>query len=134
SGVALGKDETIPIFPVRILRVMAELLEEQCDENFDGRERASGMTGLGRGNHLDDLAPRFAADCRQILHFLRVCHRRVSSTLSRGEVFTPPGTASAGPENSVRAPSPAPARWAVFRRASPSHCADFQRSQRCLPE
>ena len=56
-GMALGEDETVPVRPVRPLGIDPHDIEIQDLQHIDDGQRAAGMTGLGQGDHLDDILP-----------------------------------------------------------------------------
>ena len=55
--MTLGEDETVPVRPVRPLGIDPHDIEIQDLQHIDDGQRAAGMTGLGQGDHLDDILP-----------------------------------------------------------------------------
>src|SRR5207244_13431021 len=56
-GVALADDETVPIGPGRVLRVVPHYAEVKRGRDIDGREGASRVTGVGVGGNFVDVPP-----------------------------------------------------------------------------
>ncbi|GBD15081.1 hypothetical protein HRbin25_00972 [bacterium HR25] len=60
GGVPLAEDEPVPLRPLGVLRVVAQDVEVEGDEDVGGGEGASGMPGAGRRRHADDVLPHTA--------------------------------------------------------------------------
>ena len=70
----LGEDEPVTIRPFRIGRVVPQDVEEECDQNFDGGQRAARVSGLGRRDHLDDLAAGVLRDPLELTYIRGLLH------------------------------------------------------------
>ena len=55
--MAFGKDEAVPVRPMRPLGIDPHDIKIQDLQHIDDGQRAAGMTGLGQGDHLDDIPP-----------------------------------------------------------------------------
>ena len=60
--MALADDEAVAIRPQRVLRAVPHYAEVERGRNFDRREGAAGVAGVGVGGHLDDVPPNSFRD------------------------------------------------------------------------
>ena len=63
----LGKNEPVPVRPIRVFRIVPHHPEIKRGQQFHFRERASGMPAACRANHFDDLNPHPFSDAFQII-------------------------------------------------------------------
>src|SRR5690349_23817512 len=66
AGMALGKDESVTIRPLWVLRVDSHEIEVKLDEDLDRRKRAAWVAGARRADHFDNVAPDLFGDALEL--------------------------------------------------------------------
>ena len=69
GGVALGEDEAIPVFPLGVLGVDAQLVEVQVGEQVGRGETAAGVAGFGAVGGSQDAFAHVAGGQLQLSQF-----------------------------------------------------------------
>ena len=72
SGVALGKNEAVTVFPLGIGRIHVHLLEVQIGKHISRRQAAAGMAGFGTVGGFDHAHAHLAGSLLQLLLFVIV--------------------------------------------------------------
>ena len=66
-AMALRQDEAVAVGPLGVLRIVSQHASEiERGDDVDGGERASGMSAVGGGDHLDDVHAQRARDVREL--------------------------------------------------------------------
>src|ERR1017187_9822660 len=69
--VPFGKNKSVPVHPLRVLRLDPHSVEIEFDHNLHGRKRTARVAGLGRANHLNDLPPDPLGGDHQLVYGFR---------------------------------------------------------------